>query len=306
MNRKFTLLVAALLSGVAIAAHAADTAFSKQVQIGTQNRVLISNVAGSVTISTWDRKEVDVQGSLGDGVQSVEVSQDSGIVGVKVELKDNGWSEGSFRNGNARLQIKVPVDAMVEASTVSASISTNGLRGRQRLKSVSGDIRSDVTSSGDLDFKTVSGSVDLTGNGAGARVRASSVSGNVSLNHIGGDVDARSTSGDVDIDAQGASAVHATVVSGDITLRGALAREADVDASSVSGRVKVNAQFPGGFNYDVNTFSGAIRNCFGADVDRNEGRRGFGGGSRLAGSRGEGKATVRARSHSGAVELCDR
>ncbi len=307
MNRKFTLLVAALLSGVAIAAHAADTAFSKQVQIGTQNRVLISNVAGSVTISTWDRKEVDVQGEVGDGVERVEVGQESGIVDVKVLLKDdNDWAGMNWRKGSARLQIKVPADAMVEASTVSASISTNGLRGRQRLKSVSGDIRSDVTANGDLDFKTVSGRVDLTGNGAGARVRASSVSGDVSLNHIGGDVDARSTSGDVDIDAQGASAVHATVVSGDITLRGALAREADVDASSVSGRVKVNAQFPGGFNYDVNTFSGAIRNCFGADVDRNEGRRGFGGGSRLAGSRGEGKATVRARSHSGAVELCDR
>ena len=305
MNRKSTLLVAALLSGVAIAAHAADTAFSKQVQIGAQNRVLITNVAGSVTISTWDRKEVDVQGTLGDGVQSVEVNQDGGIVDVKVELKDNGWSEGSFRNGSARLQIKVPVDAMVEASTVSASISANGLRGRQRLKSVSGDIRSDVTANGDLDFKTVSGRVDLNGNGAGARVRASSVSGTVSLNRIGGDVDARSTSGDVDIDAQGATAVHATVVSGDITLRGALAREADVDTSSVSGRVKVNAQFPGGFNYDVNTFSGAIRNCFGVEVDRNGGRRGY-GGARLAGSRGEGKATVRARSHSGAVELCDR
>lgn len=305
MNRNIMLLAAALLSGAAFAAHAADTSFSKQVQIGSQNRVLISNVAGSVNISTWDRKEVEVRGELGDGVDHVEVSQDSGIVDVKVELKDNGWSEGSFRNGNARLQIKVPVDALVEASTVSASITANGLRGRQRLKSVSGDIRSDVTANGDLDFKTVSGRVDLNGNGAAARVRAASVSGNVTLNRIGGDVDARSTSGDVDIDAQGASAVHATVVSGDVSLGGALAREADVDASSVSGRVKLSAQFPGGFNYDVSTFSGRIRNCFGAEVDREDGRRRF-GGSRLAGTRGEGKATVRARSHSGAVDLCDR
>jgi DUF4097 and DUF4098 domain-containing protein YvlB len=300
MNRKWTLLVAALLSMTAVVANAAGTSFSKQVQIGSQNRVLISNIAGSVTISTWDRKEVDVQGELGDSVERVDVSQDSGIVDVKVVLKDNDWM---FRSGDARLQIKVPTDAQIEASTVSASISAKGLRGRQRLKSVSGDIRSDVAGM-DLDLKTVSGRVDLIGSGTAARVRASTVSGTVTLSHVGGDVDARATSGDIDIDAQGASGVHVSVVSGDITLRGALARDADVDASSVSGRVKVAVQAPAGFNYDVNTFSGAIRNCFGAEVDRGDGRRNFGGG-RLAGSRGEGKATVRARSHSGTVDLCD-
>jgi DUF4097 and DUF4098 domain-containing protein YvlB len=303
MNRKWTLLVAALLSATAIVANAAGTSISKQVPIGTQNRVTISNVAGSVSITAWDRKEVDVQGELGDGVDQVDVRQDSGIIDIKVELKDNGWSEGSFRNGGAKLQIKVPADAQIDASTISASISANGLRGRQRLKTVSGDIRSDVAGS-ELDLKSVSGRIDLVGNGNTARVRATSVSGTVTLSHVGGDIEAHSTSGDVDIDSQGASAVRASVVSGDISLQGALAREADVDASSMSGRVKVAAQFPGGFNYDATTFSGNIRNCLGVEVDRGDRRRGF-GGNRLSGSRGEGKATVRARSHSGSVELCD-
>jgi DUF4097 and DUF4098 domain-containing protein YvlB len=303
MNRKWALLVAAL-SATAIVANAADaTTFSKQVQIGTQNRVLISNVAGSVTITSWDRKEVDVQGEVGAGVERVDVRQDNGIVDIKVELKqDNDWGGVNWRRGDARLQIKVPADAQVEASTVSASISANGVRGRQRLKSVSGDIRSDAASS-DLDLKTVSGRVDLTGSGNAARVRASSVSGTVTLSHVGGDVEARSTSGDVDIDSQGAAGVHASTVSGDVSLRGALGRDADVETSSVSGRIKVTAQFPSGFNYDVTTFSGGIRNCLGVEVDRDD-RRGFRGG-RLSGSRGEAKATVRARSHSGSVELCD-
>jgi len=307
MNAKWTLLVAVLLGASGTLANAAGTTFSKQAQIGAQNRVVISNVAGSVTISTWDKKEVDVQGEVEIGIERVEVSQDNGIVDVKVVLKDNGWSAGSFLDHDARLRIKVPVDAQVEASTVSASISANGLRGRQRLKSVSGDIRSDVAAT-DLDLKTVSGRIDLVGNGnTTARVRAASVSGTVTLNHVGGDIEARSTSGDVDIDAQGASGVHAAAVSGDVSLRGALAGGAEVEAASVSGRVKVTAQFPGGFNYDVTTFSGAIRNCLGVEVDRgSDGRRNFGGGNRISGTRGDGKATVRARSHSGNVELCDR
>lgn len=302
MNKKWLLPVAALLSATAFIADA-GTPVNKQVAIGAQNRVLISNVSGSVTISAWDRKEVDVQGDIDNGVERVDVSQDNGIVDVKVVLKDNG-RDGNWRDGDATLKIRVPADpqVQVEAGTVSATISTNGLRGRQRLKSVSGDVRSDVTGS-DLSINTVSGRIDVTGSGSAARVRASSVSGTVTLNHVGGDVEAHSTSGDVDVDLQGATEVRAAVVSGDVTLRGTLARDADVEASSVSGRVKVTTQAPNGFNYDINTFSGSLRNCFGADANRADRKGNIGG--RLTGSRGDGKATVRARSHSGVVELCD-
>jgi hypothetical protein len=44
------------------------------------DRVNVSNIAGTVSISTWDRREIDVQGELGSGVERVEVNQDTGNV----------------------------------------------------------------------------------------------------------------------------------------------------------------------------------------------------------------------------------
>ena len=120
MNRKWTLLCAALMSLSAAAASAAATPFSKQVPVGTQNRVLISNVAGSVTISTWDRREVDVQGELESNVDRVDVKTDNGIVEIKVVLKDNVWHGNNWGNGDAALKIRVPADAQVEYGLTAA------------------------------------------------------------------------------------------------------------------------------------------------------------------------------------------
>ncbi len=298
MTRKWMLLAAALLSTTAFAA---TSQFSKQVPVGPQDRVNISNIAGTVSITTWDRREIDVQGELGSGVDCVEVRQETGNVDVKVIVKDGDWWNGqSIKDTEARLQIRMPADVQLDVNTVSGSITVGGVRGRMRLKSVSGDIRSSILGT-DLDAKTVSGDVQLTGNNAQANVRASSVSGDVDLIQVGGDVEARSTSGDVDIDSKGASDLRAHTVSGDIEVRGVLASAADLDLQSVSGRVKVAAQAPAGFRYDVSSFSGSIRNCFGYEVQRSEGY----GGNRMGGVRGEGKGNLRMKSHSGTVDLCD-
>jgi DUF4097 and DUF4098 domain-containing protein YvlB len=298
MTRKWMLLAAALMSTTAFAA---TSQFNKQVPVGPQDRVNVSNITGSVSITTWDRREIDVQGELGSGVERVEVRQDTGNVDIKVVVKDGDWWNGqSQRDTEARLQIRMPADVQLDVSTVSAPITVSGVRGRMRLKSVSGDLRSSILGT-DLDAKTVSGNVQLTGNNPQANVRASSVSGNVDLIQVGGDVEARSTSGDVDIDSKGSSDLRAHTVSGDIVVRGVLASDADLDLQSVSGRVKVAAQAPAGYKYDLSSFSGSVRNCFGYNVERND----VPGNSRLNGVRGEGKGNLRMKSHSGTVDLCD-
>jgi len=314
MSRKWKTLAAALCIASTVTVASAATPFSKTVPADARGHVQISNVSGDITISAWDRREVDVQGEFGAGVERIDVNQDGGDVRVRVILKDRNWyDQNGWRDSEARLQIRVPVEAELDTSTVSGTVIVNGARGEQRLKSVSGDIRSDVVGT-EVNATTVSGRVDLTGTGKEAHVRASSVSGDVRLRRMGGDIEARSTSGRVDVEANAASDIHAAVVSGSLIVTGTLSREAEVDLSAVSGRVKITAQTPAGFRYDVSTFSGGLRNCFGAESDNdgsrnNDGsryRRGWPQGNRLNGVRGEGKATIRARSHSGSVEICDR
>jgi DUF4097 and DUF4098 domain-containing protein YvlB len=301
-------LFATALGALALAAPALPaTSFSKQVPVDPNGRLRISNVSGDISITAWDRREVDVQGELGTGVERVDVNAQGDGVEVRVILKDRDWQHSNgWRDGEARLQIKVPATVELDASTVSGSIRASGMRGEQRLKSVSGDIRSDGVGT-DVNATTVSGRVELTGTGKEAHVRATSVSGDVRLNRMSGDIEARSTSGSVDVDAIDASDVRVGVVSGSLSLRGSLSREADVDLNAVSGRVRVAVQTPAGFRYDVSSFSGSIRNCFGAEMESSDPtRRGWSPGTRFRGERGEGKATLRARSHSGSVDICDR
>jgi DUF4097 and DUF4098 domain-containing protein YvlB len=291
-----------------VAASPADAAtpYSRQFSADPEGAVRVSNVSGDITITAWDRSGVDVQAELGTGVERVDVSEDEGDIQIRVILKDRDWrNRNGWRDSEARLTIKVPVAAELEISSVSGSINVSGPLGEQRLKSVSGDIRS-VVSGKDVSATSVSGGVELSGTGKQAHVRATSVSGDVRLNRMGGDIEARSTSGSVDLESSGASDVRVGTVSGSLSVRGTFAKEADIDLSAVSGRVKVSARAPAGLRYDLSSFSGSIRSCFGVDVDSAERNRRGGPGSRMSGELGEGKASIRARSHSGSVEICDR
>jgi DUF4097 and DUF4098 domain-containing protein YvlB len=286
-------LVCLAMSAAATAAGPAT--FSKRIAVAPTDRIQVSNVAGSVTVTAWDKPEVDVQADLGAGVERVDVIQRQGMVSISVILSSR------WRDTDARLRVSVPAASALEISTVSAGIAVEGGRGRIRLKSVSGGIRASVQSE-NLEAGSVSGGIDLRGSGKpDARLRATSVSGGVRLSNAGGDVEVRTTSGSVSLEGDVAGAQLQTV-SGSIRFRGGLPRNSEFQAESVSGSVMVNATAETGFRYEVSTFSGSISNCFGAEVRRNGG----GSGRNMDGARGEASATVRVKSFSGSVQLCDR
>jgi DUF4097 and DUF4098 domain-containing protein YvlB len=282
---------------MSVAATAGEsTTYSRRIAAGPQDRVQVSNVAGSVTVTAWDKHEVDVQAKLGSGVKRIDVTQRQGVVEINVVLSSPG------RNAEALLDVHVPAAAGVEVSTVSASLKVEGGRGRMRLKSVSCSIRANAQSDY-LEAGSVSGSIELRGGGANARVRATSVSGSVKLVNVGKDLEVRSTSGSLNVEADAAWTAQLHSVSGSIRFRGRLLREADLQAESVSGSVAITATADGGYRYEVSTFSGSINNCFGAEALRNSGGA---PGRRLEGVRGDASASIRVKSLSGGVDLCDR
>ena len=292
------ILVAGLLGTAATAADAA--AFSKQVPIAPQGIVEIRNVSGKVTVTAWATNAVEVRGDIGADVERVDVLEKQGKVEVRVILPRNGeW--GRDRDYEADLTIRVPAGVELEVNTVSAPIIVSGLRNENRLKSVSGSIRSDIPAT-EISASTVSGEIELTGRGSAARVRASSVSGGIEIGGAAGDVEGRTTSGDNTVAIVGAKDVRIRSVSGDIAVSGNLARDGNLEATTMSGRIKANTRAPAGFRYDATSFSGRISNCFGGPVSVSD----YGPGSRLEGTNGEGGADIRLKSHSGNVEICDR
>jgi Putative adhesin len=298
MRMAFSLSASLLLLGASALSYAAsDTSFDRQVAAQPRGVVDVSNVAGSIQVSGWDRPVVSVHAELGSGVERVDVTSEGGRTIIKVVLPSH-----SDRHGEADLNVKIPKDSELDVSAVSADISVSGVLGVQRLNAVSGDVTAELAGS-DADVKTVSGEVRLKGHGQPARLHASSVSGDVRVEHAAGDFEASTVSGELVASLDSARSIRARSTSGDLSFEAKLARGATVDVSSVSGEIKLRASADGGYAYEVSSFSGDISDCF--DVKPQRAGQ-YMPGSTLQGTRGDGAGHVRLKTMSGDVRLCDR
>lgn len=298
MNRIQAIGAAVLLAGAMVAAQAQEEgSFEKTVPAPPNGEVEITNVSGTVQVAGWDRQEVEVRAELGDQVERVDVTSEGGRTRVRVIIPRRGGDDT-----DADLQVRVPRGNGLLVSTVSADITARGINGEQRLKSVSGNVRTEIAAR-DVEVKTVSGDLWLRGKSQPASLRLSTVSGNVRLDRGAGEVEAVTTSGDLNLEVDGAKTVRVRTTSGSLEFRGKIPGDAEFDAESVSGDLNVRAAAEKGYDFEISTFSGDIENCFNLDaVNTNR----YGPGRRLTGKQGDGGARMRIQTMSGDVEICDK
>ena len=285
-----------LLGASAAALASSDRTFERVVAAQPHGVVDISNVAGSIEVSGWDRQEVSVRAELETGVERVDVSSDGGRTTIKVVLPH------SASHAEVELHVQIPKDSELDVSAVSADIKVSGVLGVQRLNAVSGDVTAEIAGS-DVDAKTVSGGVRLKGHGQAARLHVSSVSGDVRLEHGAGDLEAGTVNGTMVVSLDSARSVRTRSTSGDLRFEGKLTSGATFDASTVSGDLNVRASADGGYAYEVSSFSGDVSDCFDVKAERS-GR--YTPGSKLQGTRGEGAGHMHLKTMSGDIQLCDR
>jgi hypothetical protein len=274
-----------------------DRPYSEHVAASPTGSVKISDVSGSVAVSGWDKPQVDIQGELGATVERVDVTQSGDQVVIKVILPENLYQVPDH-GADAKLQVHVPLKSTVEVSTVSAPISVEGIQGASRLHSVSGEVRAGLAGA-DEEAASVSGDVHVSGNPSVATLRASTVSGSVFLTHGVGDISARTVNGRLDLAVDGAKSVDVSSVTGDVAFHGHLMPDAHLKATTVDGKLAVQVSADAGYMYDIATFGGAIRTCFGGQNES----------GRLSGQvapNGAGHANVHLRTMRGAIDLCDR
>ncbi len=288
------IAAALLLAGTAC--HAAGRTFDRTVAADPHGTVEISSVSGKLRIIGWDKPEVAVHALLDAGVERVDVHTDKDRTVIKVVVP-----RMSFRDADAALEVHVPKESEVQATAVSADLTSSQVLGPQSLKTVSGELRAELTA--DFEAKTVSGDMRLRGTRKPAEVRVSTVSGDITLDRAAGEVEATSVSGDVRLEVDPARGIRMHSTSGDLTFRGVLTHDATLEAETVSGDVSLHSGGQAGYEYEVSSFSGDIGNCFGRDA---ESTSRYGPGTRLSGTLGEGKARLRVKSMSGDVDICDR
>jgi DUF4097 and DUF4098 domain-containing protein YvlB len=297
---KYHIHASLLLAGaLPIAVFAGGGPVNRTVPADAAGEVEISNVSGTIDVRGWDRNEVQVTGELGDDVERLDVESSGGHTIVKVILP-----RGHIGDGEATLEVKVPKGSTVEVGAVSADITSKGVLGTQRLKSVSGEVTADV-SGDDSEVRSVSGDVTVRGSGKPISLRVSSVSGSLDLMNGAGKLDVVTVSGDARVNMLETTEVRGRTTSGDLTVNAKLTRDGRVDVEGVSGDISLHLSAPGGLSTEIESFSGDISGCLAADKVERVSK--YGPGVRLNLRAVEaGGARVRAKTLSGEIEICDR
>lgn len=299
MRITYRLLPAAvaLLASAWVWGSDSRASFEREVPAPARGVVEISSTNGTVDVTGWDRPAVSVKAELGAEVDHVEVTSSGEHTVVRVIQRHSGWG-----HDETHLRVQVPKDSELDVSSVSANVTSAGVLGTQRLKTVSGDITAEIGAA-DIEVKSVSGSLKLRGKGQPAKLHVSTVSGDLELKHAAGDLEATTVSGEATVELDPAHSVRLRSTSGDVTFEGRLVRGADFDAQSVSGDLKVRAGSEDGFEFEAASVTGDISDCFNVEAQRTSQ---YGPGHKLNGSRGSGGGHVRLKTMSGEIELCDR
>jgi DUF4097 and DUF4098 domain-containing protein YvlB len=192
-------------------------------------------------VRAWDRNEVKIEGSLGAGVEKLEIVGGGDHLAVRVRYPKSGglgFFSGSDKSEPSELRLMVPLQADLEVESVSADVDIEGLgAGEMQVESVSGDVRV-VGAPRQASIDSVSGDLDLILNSS--QVSTESVSGDVDLRgRLGGEVHVESVSGDVTVTGHESSVeqLRGATVSGDLRIGTGLARGGQIQLESVSGNL---------------------------------------------------------------------
>jgi DUF4097 and DUF4098 domain-containing protein YvlB len=299
MSEFSNLFRVGLLSACAlpVAAQADGGSVDRKVAADANGEVVISNVSGTIDVRGWDRNEVQVSGHLGRSVERLDVESSNGRTVIKVVLP-----RGNARDGDAVIEVQVPKNSSIEVSAVSADVSSRGVLGTQRLKSVSGEVTADISGS-ESEVRSVSGDVTVRGVGKPSSVRVSSVSGSLDVTNFGGKLDVVTVSGDARVHGGEVSEIRGRTTSGSLEIRGKLTRDGRVDVEAVSGDLTLSLSAAGGLSGEIESFSGDISGCLAKGVERVSK---YGPGTRLNLRTVETGARVRAKTLSGDIDICDR
>ncbi|WP_371799215.1 DUF4097 domain-containing protein [Streptomyces sp. NBC_01707] len=174
------------------------------------------------------------------------VTQEGGTLSVAYEdLPWHGFLKWFDRKGwhrSAVVSLAVPAGSTVEVGVVGAGAFVSGIRGRTDVRGVSGD---------------------TTLAGLAGAVRADTVSGNVEAQAVTGDLRFKSVSGDLTVVEGAGASVRADSVSGDMVLDlDPTGKPTDIRLTTVSGEVAIRLPHPADARVEASTASGTVSNGF--------------------------------------------
>ncbi|MFI5650976.1 DUF4097 family beta strand repeat-containing protein [Streptomyces anulatus] len=202
-------------------------------------------VDGTVNVVGTDEPDARLEVSAIEGPPLVVTQEDSRLTVAYEDLPWPhflGWFDPKGRNRSAVVTLVVPAASSVEVGVIGAGAVVSGISGRTEVRGISGD----------------STLVGLTG-----AVRGESLSGSLEAQGVTGDLRFHSVFGDLTVvDGAGAS-VRAESVSGAMVLDvDPSGKPTDIRLATVSGEIAIRLPHPADARVEANTASGSVSNAF--------------------------------------------
>ncbi|MFD4343227.1 DUF4097 domain-containing protein [Streptomyces anulatus] len=202
-------------------------------------------VDGTVNVVGTDEPDARLEVSAIDGPPLLVTQEDGRLTVAYEDLPWPhflGWFDPEVRHRSAVVTLVVPAAASVEVGAIGAGAVVSGISGRTEVRGISGD----------------STLVGLTG-----AVRGESLSGSLEAQGVTGDLRFHSVFGDLTVvDGAGAS-VRAESVSGAMVLDvDPSGKPTDIRLATVSGEIAIRLPHPADARVEANTASGSVSNAF--------------------------------------------
>jgi DUF4097 and DUF4098 domain-containing protein YvlB len=257
------------------------------VAVNRGDRVVLEGISGVVSVSAWNRDELEVRGTTGNSPLTVTRT------GATLQVE----SEGPRRRRSLEASIRVPAWIDLEVGGSQLDLTVEGLDGAIRVANVSGDVRvQDV--GGAVDVRSIRGEVVVL-DAAGA-VRASSQADDVTLRRITGSVEAHSGDGDIVLDAVESMSVRAEAQDGDIFFSGSIQDGGEYRFYLHDGDVTLEVPATLSARVHVSTFDGEFSSDFPVRVES------FSAGREFDFVLGQGSAVIDIEVFDGEIRLMSR
>jgi DUF4097 and DUF4098 domain-containing protein YvlB len=276
------LIISAALLGALTAAPAADTTLA--VTRGT--RLDVNNFSGRVTVTAWNRDEIQIHWTSTDDDANIRVQRSQGEIRVAQDM----------RNGPTEIDLTINAPAWMALSLQGneTDIVVSGMAAAVRAQSVDGDI----TLSGGADnvsINSVEGAVQVEG--ARGSLDIQSVDGGITVRDVVGALTVQGVDGDVRLEEITSSAVRVTTVDGNIHFSGAIAGNGTYSFKTHDGDIGIRPTGALNATVSVSTFSGDFESASPVTINGSQ------DGKRFSFTVGSGSARLDLEAFDGQIRL---
>jgi DUF4097 and DUF4098 domain-containing protein YvlB len=262
---------------------------SQEVPVTKGSRLVLTNNAGEVVVTSWDRDVVKVEASHSDR-ETVDVQTADQTVRIRSRA-----TRGPSGLIDYRLTVPRWMPVNLSGSYLEAGIE--GTSAEVTVETVHGNVRV-VGGSGAVSLRSVMGVINV--DKASGRVNATTVNEGIRLTNVTGEITAETTNGDIVIENAQGAALEASTVNGDITFNGAVRDSGAYRLTTHSGDIRAGLGGAANATVFVRTFQGDFSSDFSIQLPEGQGDN---SSKRFNFTLGSGSARIEVQSFNGDIHL---